>query len=308
MTLVAAAFFGVLVVVLGSLVLMTLLTKRLVLRPVVEDCTGLVLTTAYFAIGDGKARGDGTSRHEDYTRRIRQVMRLPVHIQIFCDAKTEPVFREARGDSPFKTRIQTMTFETLVDMVREKSHFDGDLLRAIDYRGLAEDEKDYLVHAPSPELLFMWIAKSFLVQETLRLWGNHRYFGWIDAGHKHFVEAERGKWDFVDFPCRDMSKIPSGKVVVQRLPDACHPRYFSPAQSRCPAGNLWFGEREPVEKLCEGLASEIGARLRREEKFGVVVDQDLLSLVGDTLGLLWSLPEDTNPYSLHAFSRCCGED
>ena len=189
-----------------------------------------------------------------------------------------------------------MTWEEVIKLA-EREWGDDVLSRVAQSRQFLQDS-DIAIHAPSPELLLVWLSKVLLVNLTMEKTSGAEFshYGWIDAGHReyqHVAPPQRM------FPCAELAHIPAGKMVISARSDACHPQYFRPMQHTCPIGGLWYGDYLTCLFFVSEVSNEIPLRLAEPSSYSLVADQDLYALVGFSRGILHEMNGEGYQLAFH---------
>ena len=173
-----------------------------------------------------------------------------------------------------------MTLNEFVNMC--KKEFGNDVLER-----LAKHTDP--THCPSAELLLIWLGKTLFVKKEIENNPYYTHFGWLDAGYKTHRENPplQKPW-----PCKDLNKIPQGKIVVKRKKNGCHPQYWDNKVESCPAGCCWFGDTETCKIFINECIKEIKKRLYQNKS--LCIDQDLMEIVGKKLDIFYDVGEGAN--------------
>jgi len=241
----------------------------------------MLLTTAFFPL-HGKSRVQ--SPVESYLDNFKTSTLVHAHYHVYGPADVCASIQKARNALPYRTTYTLMTWQELIILAEKE--WGGDLMSRISKSRQYLSDSDTSLHAPSPELIFVWLVKCLLVKLTLESThaSHFSHYGWIDAGYRPYKDSAPPQQPF---PCTNLQLIPNGKIIVSTDNSACHPQYFKPPQINCPIGGIWYGDYPTCLFFASEVSKEIALRLALPDLYSVVSEQDIYALVGFGHGILY---------------------
>lgn len=255
----------------------------------------MLLTSAYWPLGT-KARS--FAPEQSYLENFANTTAVHANYCVYAPTHILPVVHDARKEIPFVTQTVQRDFSWVVGLCEDA--WGGNVLARVARSMRVNLDKDTETHAPSAELVLIWLAKVLLVQESLRDPSNSHYafHGWIDLGYRPYAKMRPPQRAF---PTSNLTAIPPNVICVQTLDCACHRQYFSPPQHDCVLGGIWYGDVEACWRFTSLVSAEIGRRLEDPETHSVITEQDIYTLVGRShRSLLRELPSHNYELLWHA--------
>ena len=238
----------------------------------------ILAVSVYFPLNNNKTKGN--SSQKKFLDDFKTSTLFHVDYSIFGPTDIINKIKKIRSNLPYKTITNAMTWD---EFLREcKKEFGNDVLKRL-------SKHTDPVHCPSAELLLIWLARILLVKKAIQNNPDRTHFGFLDAGYKTYNKKPPPQ---KPWPCKDLNKIPNGKIVVKRRKDACHPQHLDYQNKSCPIGGCWFGDTETCKIFIDGQIKEIKNRLH--QNLNLCADQDLKEIVGKKLGIFHDIGEGNN--------------